>query len=45
MLYSKVCSKSTFITATWQVGFTSHQPAYALKSAGQNVFFVTFNQP
>lgn len=26
------------------MGFTSHQPVYALKSTGQNVFFVTFNQ-
>lgn len=44
MLYSKAGSKSTFITVTWQAGFTSHQPVYVLKSTGQNVFFVTFNQ-
>lgn len=44
MLYSKADSKSTFITLTWQVGFTSHQPAYALKLTGQNLFFVTFNR-
>lgn len=44
MLYSKAGSKSTFITATWQVGFTSHQPVYVLKSTGQNVFFVSLNQ-
>ena len=43
MLYSKAGPKSAFITATWQVGFTSHQPVYALKSTGQNVFFVTFS--
>lgn len=44
MLYSKAGSKSTFITATWQVGFTSHQPVHALKPTGQNVFFVSLNQ-